>query len=78
MLFPHRGQRLYRESIVVVFPQGHRFETQQRVRLAELKHESFLLRANCEKRALLLEACRIQGFEPRIVYRCGREVGRGE
>jgi len=57
----------------VVFPLGHRFEAQQSVRLADLKNENFLLRANCEKRALLLEACRIQGFEPRIVYRCERE-----
>jgi DNA-binding transcriptional LysR family regulator len=68
-----RHDRLYRESVVVVFPLGHRFEQQQSVRLADLKHESFLLRANCEKRTLLLESCRARGFEPRIVYRCERE-----
>src|SRR5262249_50946924 len=42
------------------------------VRLADLKHESLLLRPNCVKRALLLESCRTQGFEPRIVS-CERE-----
>jgi DNA-binding transcriptional LysR family regulator len=65
--------RLYPESVVVVFPLGHRFEQQESVRLVDLTSESFLLRANCEKRALLLESCRKQGFEPKIVYRCERE-----
>ena len=67
-----RHHRLYRESVVVVFPLGHRFEQQESVRLADLKHESLLLRPNCVKRALLLESCRTQGFEPRIVS-CERE-----
>ena len=67
-----RTHPLYRESVVVVFPLGHRFEQQESVRLADLKHESLLLRPNCVKRALLLESCRTQGFEPRIVS-CERE-----
>jgi DNA-binding transcriptional LysR family regulator len=68
-----RQYRLYSESVVVVFPLAHRFERQQSVRLADLKGESFLLRTNCERWALLLESCRSHGFEPRIVYRCERE-----
>jgi DNA-binding transcriptional LysR family regulator len=68
-----RHHRLYRERVVVVFPVGHRFERQEGVRLIDLKGESFLLRTNCEKRALLLEGCRRQGFEPKIAYRSERE-----
>jgi DNA-binding transcriptional LysR family regulator len=68
-----RLHRLYRENVVVVFPLGHRFARQESVRLADLKGESFLLRDNCEKRGLLLESCRRQGFEPKIVYRSERE-----
>jgi DNA-binding transcriptional LysR family regulator len=68
-----RQYLLYRESVVVVFPQGHRFEWQETVRLIDLKGENFLLRANCDKRALVLESCRKQGFQLRIVYRSERE-----
>jgi DNA-binding transcriptional LysR family regulator len=50
-----------------------RFARRESVRLADLEGESFLLRANCEKRALLIESCRRHGFEPRIVYRSERE-----
>jgi LysR family transcriptional regulator, hydrogen peroxide-inducible genes activator len=66
-----RHYRLYRESVVAVFPPGHRFERQQTVRLIDLKGEDFLLRANCEK--LIFECCRKQGFKPRVVYRSERE-----
>lgn len=68
-----RQHRLYRESVVVVFPQGHRFARQESLRFADLNGEGFLLRANCDKRALLIESCRKQGFEPKIVYRSERE-----
>jgi LysR family transcriptional regulator, hydrogen peroxide-inducible genes activator len=68
-----RHQRLYRESVVVAFPLGHRFAGQGSVRLGELRGESFLLRTHCEKRELLLKSCRKQGFEPKIVYRSERE-----
>jgi DNA-binding transcriptional LysR family regulator len=68
-----RHYRLYREDVVVVFPLGHRFERQESVRLVDLEGEGFLLRTNCEKRSLLLGACRSHGFEPRIVYRSERE-----
>jgi DNA-binding transcriptional LysR family regulator len=68
-----RHYRLYHESVVAVFPPGHHFERQETVRLIDLKGEDFLLRANCEKRALIFESCRKQGFELRIVYRSERE-----
>jgi LysR family transcriptional regulator, hydrogen peroxide-inducible genes activator len=68
-----RHHRLYRESLVAVFPRGHRFERRDNVRVVDLEGESFLLRSNCEERALLLESCRRQGFEPKIVYRSERE-----
>jgi len=68
-----RYSRLYQEQIVVVVPRGHRFQELQTVRLRELKGERFLFRTNCDLGEFLLECCRKQGFEPRIVYRCARE-----
>jgi DNA-binding transcriptional LysR family regulator len=65
--------RLYRERAVVVFPLGHRFERQEGVRIVELKGESFLLRSKCDKRSLLAESCRQNGFELQVVYRSERE-----
>ena len=66
-----RHHRLYRERVVVVFPEGHRFARHKTVRLADLKSENFLLRTGCEKWALLMESCRRQGFEPHVI--CGSE-----
>jgi LysR family hydrogen peroxide-inducible transcriptional activator len=68
-----RYWRLYRERIVVVAPKGHRFEQREVVRLRDLQNESFLFRTNCDMGDFLLESCRKQGFEPRIVYRSARE-----
>lgn len=68
-----RYSRLYRERIVVVAPRGHRFEQFEVVRLRDLQDESFLFRTNCDRGEFLLESCRKQGFEPRIVYRSARE-----
>jgi DNA-binding transcriptional LysR family regulator len=68
-----RHHRLYRERVVVVLPEGHRFERQNAVPLVDLKGENFLLRANCDMRALILESCRKQGFQPTIVWRGERE-----
>lgn len=67
-----RQHRLYRERLVAVFPPGHRFERLDAVRLIDLKEENFLLRARCEM-VLLLQDCREQGFEPKVVYRSERE-----
>jgi DNA-binding transcriptional LysR family regulator len=64
---------LYRERIVAVAPKGHRFEQLKAVRLSDLRDENFLFRTNCDMGDFLLESCRKQGFEPRIVYRSARE-----
>jgi LysR family hydrogen peroxide-inducible transcriptional activator len=68
-----RYSQLYRERIVVVAPKGHRFEQFEVIRLRDLQDESFLFRTNCDMGDFLLESCRKQGFEPRIVYRSPRE-----
>lgn len=65
--------RLYRERIVTVAPRGHRFEQLAVVRLRDLQDENLLFRTNCDMGDFLLETCRRQGFEPRIVYRSARE-----
>jgi len=64
---------LYSERIVIVAPKGHRFEPLEAVRLADLQDEDLLFRTNCEMGDFLLESCRSQGFEPRIIYRSARE-----
>ena len=68
-----RYDRLYQERVVAVAPKGHRFERYDGIRLHDLQDENLLFRANCELGEFLLESCRKQGFEPRIVYRSARE-----
>jgi len=68
-----RHHLLYRERAVVVFPVGHRFEPRESVRLVDLEGECFLLRSKCDKCSLLVESCRQQGVELKIVYRSERE-----
>ena len=65
--------RLYQEQIVVVAPEGHRFQELQAVQLRELQGERFLFRTNCDLGDLLTQNCRKQGFAPQIVYRCACE-----
>jgi DNA-binding transcriptional LysR family regulator len=65
--------RLYRERIVVVAPKGHRFEQSEVIRLRDLRDENLLFRTNCDMGEFLLESCRKQGFEPRIIHRSARE-----
>ena len=64
---------LYRERIVIVTPKGHQFERLEAVRLRDLQDEKLLFRTNCDMGDFLLESCRQQGFEPRIIYRSARE-----
>jgi len=64
---------LYRERIVIFAPKGHRFEHVEAVRLSDLQNENLLLCTNCDMNEALLENCRKQGFEPRIIYRSARE-----
>lgn len=41
---------LYNERFVVAFPSGHRFESKNDVRIADLEGEAYLSRVNCEYR----------------------------
>jgi len=65
--------QLYQERIVTVAPKGHRFEQFEAVRLRDLQNEKLAFRTNCDMGDFLLESCRKQGFEPRIVYSSARE-----
>jgi DNA-binding transcriptional LysR family regulator len=64
---------LYRERIVAIAPKGHRFEPLAAIRLRDLQDEKLLFRTNCDVGDFLLESCRKQGVEPRIIYRSARE-----
>ena len=68
-----RYSQLYQERIVIVAPKGHRFEQFEAVRLRDLQNEKLSFRTNCDMGDFLLESCRKQGFEPRIVYSSARE-----
>jgi DNA-binding transcriptional LysR family regulator len=68
-----RYSQLYQERIVIVAPKGHRFEQFEAVRLRDLQNEKLAFRTNCDMGDFLLESCRKQGFEPRIVYSSARE-----
>src|SRR5262249_23449151 len=64
---------LYQERIEIVAPKGHQFERTKAVRLRDLQNENLLFRTNCDMGDFLLESCRRQGFDLRIVYRSARE-----
>jgi DNA-binding transcriptional LysR family regulator len=64
---------LYQERIVAIAPKGHRFEPLAAIRLRDLQDEKLLFRTNCDMGDFLLESCRKQGVEPRIIYRSARE-----
>jgi LysR family transcriptional regulator, hydrogen peroxide-inducible genes activator len=66
-------QPLYRERFVVAFPPGHRFDSQNGVRLADVDGESYLLRINCEYKDQLRTLREERGIELRHVYRSERE-----
>ena len=64
---------LYLERIQIVAPKGHHFKQADAVRLRDLHNENLLFRTNCDMGDFLLQSCRKEGFEPRIVYRSARE-----
>jgi LysR family transcriptional regulator, hydrogen peroxide-inducible genes activator len=66
-------QPLYRERFVVAFPPGHRFASQNGVRLADVDGESYLLRINCEYKDHLRTLREERGIELHHVYRSERE-----
>jgi DNA-binding transcriptional LysR family regulator len=64
---------LYRERFVVAFPPGHRFASQNGVRMADVDGESYLLRINCEFKDHLRSIREEHGVELHHVYRSERE-----
>jgi LysR family transcriptional regulator, hydrogen peroxide-inducible genes activator len=66
-------QPLYRERFVVAFPPGHRFASQNGVRLDDMDGESYLLRINCEYKDHLRALREERGIALHHVYRSERE-----
>jgi LysR family transcriptional regulator, hydrogen peroxide-inducible genes activator len=64
---------LYRERFVVAFPPGHRFASQNGVRMADIEGESYLLRINCEYKDCLRSMREERGVGLQHVYRSERE-----
>jgi DNA-binding transcriptional LysR family regulator len=64
---------LYCERFCVAFPMGHRFCEKNRVSIADVAGETYLLRINCEYQDHLNERCREHGFALRIGFRSERE-----
>ena len=66
------AERLFEEDLVLMMSPGHPLAVCEEVSLADLKDEIFV----CYKegsgiRAALMEACKVEGFEPRIPFECG-------
>jgi LysR family hydrogen peroxide-inducible transcriptional activator len=68
-----QAQTLYEERFVVAFPPGHRFESRNAVRMADMQGESYLTRINCEYYDQLSEACRARNVVMADAYRSERE-----
>lgn len=64
-----RVRPLRRERLVVALSEGHRLTTRQRVRVADLRDEEFIVhpaRGRSVMHELVLSLCRQAGFVPRI------------
>jgi DNA-binding transcriptional LysR family regulator len=60
--------RMFDEPLVAVVSTEHRYAGRQRVTLAELAHEGFLLYpTGYEMHDVIVSACRAAGFVPRVV-----------
>lgn len=59
-------EELITEAFHVLLPARHKLAARPRLELAELRREPFIFYKG-KVRSVLLEACRIQGFEPRVV-----------
>lgn len=68
-----RTQALYRERYVVVVAQGHRFERQPAVALAEVDGEPYVDRLQCELREAVMGTCRERSVSLYASYRSERE-----
>jgi DNA-binding transcriptional LysR family regulator len=64
---------IYRESYVVAFPVGHRFQETNAVSLGEIEHEAMLSRLNCEYHDYVGAICRERGLKVNVAYGSERE-----
>ncbi len=65
--------KLYRERMVAIFPQGHRFQNKNAVPLKDLSGERYLDRLNCEFRATFLNLLKEHDIHVSVPYRSERE-----
>ena len=66
-------RRLYRESFVVAFPPGHRFEGMNAVSIQDVQDESYVERLNCEFTGVFEGLLESRGIEVTVPYRSERE-----
>jgi len=69
----HRAELLYRERYVAAFGPGHRFESLERVSLADLMNEPYVDRLSCELRKQFQQLCRDRSLELFPAIRSQRE-----
>jgi DNA-binding transcriptional LysR family regulator len=63
-----RVHELVREEMLALLPSAHPLASRQRVRLAALEHEPWIVGAPDPASSVILNACRAAGFEPRIAF----------
>jgi DNA-binding transcriptional LysR family regulator len=68
-----RTKEIYRESYVVIFPPGHRFERMDEIKLADVSGEAYVDRLACELRELVIATCQEAGVQLYATFRSERE-----
>lgn len=68
-----RHELLYREPYVVIFAPGHRFATQDTVRLADLDGEDYVDRLACEMREMVMQVVGERSIRLYARFRSERE-----
>jgi DNA-binding transcriptional LysR family regulator len=68
-----RSERLYREGYVVAFAAGHRFESLEAVKLADVSGEPYVDRLSCELREMVMKVCTDRQIELYASFRSERE-----
>lgn len=68
-----KAEALYRERYMVVFQPGHRFETLNAVRLADVDREAYVDRLACEMREMVMGVMQQRRIELYAGFRSERE-----
>jgi DNA-binding transcriptional LysR family regulator len=68
-----RAETLYREHYKVVFPRGHRFESQSTVSLSDVHGEPYVDRLACELREAVMAVCKTRQVTLYACFRSERE-----